>query len=422
MAKHESLVAIVSGLQIPNVDFFDLPSTTTAPSGLSLPALDELARLVEAYVLHDRVLFFHEPPSLVQRPALADFLATGHDDIVVAPRRAATGFNSMLSPFLSLDAIEKKSEDVRRALRALRNIAAPGGGFAERRIPPGESYTPTEQYTPDQWIEMVTLGAGADLIRAEIALSEQLAATYYSTAAGANIIGGLVTQFGLSAARVLSTFTHARGTELAAATSLLSEHAVEWSPPLLLAYAVASADTYVGFIRAVEDLRRDSGIKRLRRLIAKLSDAEPHGLIEYAQAIDAEMKRILGKGSRPLGIGVTMTSIPAILGGNIPEIIKAALAIPGAIERLTVRRHLHVLRRLHKGAPLSRQFYSGLRRVFGTLTFNEEGLRRWMRDPRALVPPIPPEHTARHRALNKQTRRALLALNNSIEIRRARRP
>jgi hypothetical protein len=342
------------------------------PVGFDLGAVDLLSRLVEAYVLHDKVICFADA-----RDPLT-FLTPEPEAIVVEERGAyADTIHPLLEPFFTPTA-RTEFRDIARLLRMMRS-----GGLEHAR--PGSLPLPSRARPPREWLSAADSRA-ANATRAELGLSEQMRATYYPPAENALVVSAIVGNYEAAASVLLKRFTDARSAQLLATKRLMSVRQIDWSPPLLFAYAAASAETLQGFARAVEDLRNDSGARRLRNFVKTLAQADPADQIELAAAIREEFKRILGG-----DLGETMRaaevakSVPALMAGNawgiLVEGAVSAVRVSDILRRLVVRRHLAMLRKVHRRVPSIGGFFGDLIRLFPNVTFNERHLAAWLMNP-----------------------------------------
>jgi hypothetical protein len=259
-----------------------------------------------------------------------------------------------------------------------------------------------------------------EFVKAEIVLSEQMGATYYPTSKDSVFIGSRLAQFGKSTAPLLEKFTNARSSQLAAVQKLIKPSEVAFSPPLIIAYALTCAQTLKGFGNVIRDLRHDSAILRLRKLFAKLDKSEPHEQILICTTIDSELRRILELDNSFVQAAEIIQCIPTLsvstwaeAANNISKLAK----IDDLIQRLQTRSRLNILRKLHKTVPSVGEFYTDLRRIFGSLAFNEKQLRYWLARPfHTFIDRVGPEREARRKTIQDNAERLLRLLNERIAV------
>lgn len=369
-----------------------------------LADLDDLSRLVEAYILHDKVIYFHDGTLF----KFVNFPWWKERDFVAFKRYDQQQACEPLKPFIGKDSIVD-FEDHARMLRALRHPET-----ASRLLP-------SRSRTPNDWM-LLGHETESDFIRAELAFSEKTHATYYPAPLGTTLCREWAVQYGISAATILQKFTKARSSEITAAVKLFKPHEVELSPPLLVAHAVASSQSLDGFLNVIKEMRFDNGIAQLRRLLNDLAEAEPRHQIRMAHQIEHELDRILGLRSRDtLTVTKVAQIVPEFLSYPLAGVVAAAsklMTVMDLLEKIKVRRRLNLLRKLHRCVPSVKNFYSDLPRIFGPLDFTEGQLRAWLADPRWLsgirLRPINEEE----RTLQRLTRRVLKKLNQAIRNQR----
>ena len=360
MAKEDHSIAIVS----------DAGYEACYPIfNLALADLQTLSRLVEAYILHDKVIYFCNYALDVK-----EILDGDPSEILVSVRYDFDSKNvsPLIGPLLSPDTLSDR-EDLERMFRLGRDI---------KHGP--KTFVPTNPRTPIEWLR---LGFKCDraFMQAEAILSEQNRATYYPSRYGAELLGEQLLQFGESAAAILQNFTNARSRQIAAVQKFIRPHEVELSPPLFLAYALSSAQTKNGFRHAIQDLRNDSRTPRLRKLVVELSTSEPHEQTKICKRIEAELWSILGEThSGSLDLAEMVQTVPTFFSDTWATMIKGAcqlVKIDDLIDKLKSRWRVNMLRKLHRSVPSVKQFFCDLQRIFGPLAFNEAELRKWLANP-----------------------------------------
>jgi hypothetical protein len=340
----------------------------------SLPDLENLSRLVEAYVLHDKLITFHDSSfSFSILKALdSDPDPEGVSTSIRYERLQPEAISPLLRKFITSDVVDEMT-DLKRALIYLRN---PG--------PFGRRLKPTKRRTIKEWASLPDKISG-EFSKAESVLSQKLNAVYYPSAEDAKFIGARLVQFGQSAAMLLEQFTKARSRQIAMVQKLVKPHDVEFSPPLIVAYAAACAQTFEGFRHVIRDLRNDSQILRLRKLVAKIGESEPADQIDICNTIDSELRRILELPNNSfLDAAEALQSIPTSFASGWLETVQGVsnlAKLDQLISKLRVRSQLNVLRKLHKRIPSPKQFHTDLVRIFGRLEFNEQQLKFWLSNP-----------------------------------------
>ena len=379
--------------------------------GFTLPELDELSRLIEAYLLHDQVIYF--PRNAFSLSSSVRDLVFGLDGITVSPRQLDS--DGTLSPFLTPFLTSETFHDSRDLVNFYR--------LASYLVNPPTNRIPQKERSVHEWLTL-PYKIESQLLQAELIVSEQLQSTYYAGPEGSRLVAARVRQFGNSAAALLETFTKMRSEQLAHIQNLINPHEIEVSPPLLLAYAANSATTLDGFKKVIEEMRADSATIRIRHLIDGLAEANPAERIERATVIQDELRNILGSGTPTwLSTKEVIQSVPSLASGlTWGKLIQAAVKVisPGElIEQLTIRRHLNVLRKYHRGVPSIRTFYGDLKRIFGNLAFSEKELRDWLANRQFKSPSRlrTKKDLQKEKAFEQQTKRVIQRINRLIRRR-----
>lgn len=264
-------------------------------------------------------------------------------------------------------ALEADQEDWERFLRLMRHGS--------------ESWTPLPD-KPRDYAEWLNLGTAADaeFVRAELRVSAQLGATYYATPTGTRAVAEAVRTNENTTIAIARQFAKLREGELRELSSIVGRRAFPLQPPMILAYAAASAETLDGLIAALRDLRNDGQLARLRRYAASLAEMSAAELISAAKEIDRELRRILDPSSSEVpNLVDTLFSVVDVSGG---ELLRALLqAGPGFLQRLGIRRHLAFLGEVHRVVPDVEHFYADLTRVLAPPDFSLPDLVDWLRTP-----------------------------------------
>jgi hypothetical protein len=215
-------------------------------------------------------------------------------------------FSDKLLEHLVPESVAQDIEDLKRAARLVR------WDKETINVQPAGQLLPAKTRTVDEWLALPRK-IHQHMVQAELALSQELNATYYPPSQDGEFLGGRLHQFGESAADLISTFSHERSALITAAQRLIRPSKIELSPPLILAYALASASSFRGFLYVIRDLRNDSGIKNLRKLMTELSVAEIPDQIEIVKTIRTQLRRILGvKASQSIDAAEIIELIPII--------------------------------------------------------------------------------------------------------------
>ena len=395
--------AIVSGWRNTSSlpDFISAPSRET----LGLRHLDALVALVEAYVLHDNVIYF---PHDLSFPSDFDIeVARSLPSVQLSPRELSKvgDFSPFLSPLLPSD-LANESIDLAKFGIVLRH-------FWQRKVP--REFLPSRPRHYDDWLSLSSRIEG-ELLRAEIKLCENLDSTYYPDPWGASVLRSISIQFETSAVPLLRQFTTLRSRQLAEVQSLLRPQSVEMSAPLLFAYAVNSSENLKGLKHVIREMHDDTQMRRLRSFIDGFAKCSPAEQIDRARSLVDQLQRILGVGrSSVLDIGRIVQSVPAVASGatlaKLAELVLKLIDPRDVIEQLTVGRHLAILRKVHRTVPSVSGFYHDMKRVFRSLNFSEEELRAWLthRRIRQLV------GRGDDNLLRQKTRRVIDWVNSLIE-------
>ena len=362
--------AIVSGWRNTSSlpDFISAPSRET----LGLRHLDALVALVEAYVLHDNVIYF---PHDLSFPSDFDIeVARSLPSVQLSPRELSKvgDFSPFLSPLLPSD-LANESIDLAKFGIVLRH-------FWQRKVP--REFLPSRPRHYDDWLSLSSRIEG-ELLRAEIKLCENLDSTYYPDPWGASVLHSIGIQFESSAVPLLRQFTNLRSRQLAEVQTLLRPQSIELSPPLLFAYAVNSSENLKGLKHVIHEMHEDTQMRRLRSFIDGFAKCSPAEQIDRARSLVDQLHRILGVGrSSVLDIGRIVQSVPAVASGatlaKLAELVLKLIDPRDVIEQLTVGRHLAILRKVHRTVPSVSGFYHDMKRVFRSLNFSEEELRAWL--------------------------------------------
>ena len=363
--------AIVSGWRHYSPLLPDIISGSSRET-FGLRHLDALVALVEAYVLHDNVIYF---PHDLSFPSDFDIeVARSLPSVQLSPRELSKvgDFSPFLSPLLPSD-LANESRDLAKFGVVVRS-------FWQRKVP--REFLPSRPRHYDDWL---TLGARIDveLFRAEIKLCENLDSTYYPDPWGASVQHSISSQFETSAVPLLRQFTTLRSRQLAEVQTLLRPQSIELSPPLLFAYAVNSSENLKGLKHVIHEMHEDTQMSRLRSFIDGFAKCSPAEQIDRARSLVDQLQRILGVGrSSVLDIGRIVQSVPAVASGatlaKLAELVLKLIDPRDVIEQLTVGRHLAILRKVHRTVPSVSGFYHDMKRVFRSLNFSEEELRAWL--------------------------------------------
>ena len=363
--------AIVSGWRHYSPLLPDIISGSSRET-FGLRHLDALVALVEAYVLHDNVIYFPHDLSFS-----SDFdieVARSLPSVQLSPRELSKDgdFSPFLSPLLPSD-LANESRDLAKFGVVVRS-------FWQRKVP--REFLPSRPRHYDDWL---TLGARIDveLFRAEIKLCENLDSTYYPDPWGASVQHSISSQFETSAVPLLRQFTTLRSRQLAEVQTLLRPQSIELSPPLLFAYAVNSSENLKGLKHVIHEMHEDTQMRRLRSFIDGFAKCSPAEQIDRARSLVDQLQRILGVGrSSVLDIGRIVQSVPAVASGatlaKLAELVLKLIDPRDLIDQLTVGRHLAILRKVHRTVPSVSGFYHDMKRVFRSLNFSEEELRAWL--------------------------------------------
>jgi len=373
---------------------------------LTLEEVDALAAFAEAYVLHDQVSYIGEG---VRNNINALISSLPGSKLVIRWHRPSTSihrlFRSAIDKFLRADL-----KDYQIALRALRHNDNEGGQLPDR------------VRSARDWLGIETR-LNVNLIQAELAVSSRIGATYYPSPSGQRVIRSELRDFSKAGASLLRAFGSARAAALQTAQVLLEPDDTDLSPPLILAYAVESADTIQGLISVLKDLRASREVRDLRSLVTRLSFADPAEKIKLAHIINAEFKAILGiKGEPLITAKEVIQSVPTISTQDllvaVPNAAVGLIKITDFIEKLRVQRSLRVLRKAHFRVMDVKGLYAGLSRLFGATEFDEISLKAFL-ERRIVVKPSR-EDVERWQRMERDTAERLERLNKAIE--RARNP
>lgn len=323
---------------------------------LDLPTLDDLTRLCEAVLFHDEVIYFSD---IVQGPFIERFIDESSETVRASIRydyheSPGSQLSAFLQPFAP-GSLATDAEDCDRALRAMRHVDAP-------RI-----HLPSRPRSLNEWIALPGSIQGG-FAKAELRLSAQLGATYYPTPRGASAATEAVAVDRDAALSIARRFARLRARELQRVSKHLGRWPVPFQPPLILAYAVASANSIDGFFATLRDLRSDTRVERLRRFASRLSEMPPSDLIVAGKEIDVSIRRILvPKAASPSRLLRPLFSIVDLAAaGSLKAVLEFGAGLLDSM--VGVRRHLAVLDQLHRTVPSAKDFYADLSRVFGHLS------------------------------------------------------
>jgi len=371
---------------------------------LTLEEVDVLSAFAEAFVLHDQVTYISDGtfPVTVERvvrslPGSRIVSRYGHH---LSIHRF---FRGMVNQSIRADL-----HDLSRAFRAL--ISYPESGFYQVALP-------ARARPVREWLQILPR-VHINLMHAELALSRQTGASYYPSPSGQRLVKSELKDFSQAGASLLRAFGSARNAALQTAQAFLQADETDVSPPLILAYAVESAETLQGLIHVLRDLRASREVRDLRSFVARLSTADPPDKIELAQNIKAEFKRILAiKGEPLIEARELIQSIPAMTAQDLlvaaPNAVRGLIKLDELIEQLRVRRSLRILRKAHFRVSSVKALYAGLRRLFGATEFDEISLKAFLE--RRFVVNRSREELERLKKLKYKTAEMFVRLNKAIE-------